>query len=100
MSNKQLKDTRFSVLNLSPIVKGGTVEEAFKNSMDLARRAEEWGYNRYWLAEHHNIEGVASSATSVLIGHIAGGTKNPRRFRRNYAAEPFLAGHCGTIRNP
>lgn len=75
MSNKQLKDTRFSVLNLSPIVKGGTVEEAFKNSMDLARRAEEWGYNRYWLAEHHNIEGVASSATSVLIGHIAGGTK-------------------------
>ena len=47
--------------------------------MDLARRAE-WGYNRYWLAEHHNIEGVASSATAVLIGHIAGGTKNPRRF--------------------
>lgn len=43
--------------------------------MDLARRAEEWGYNRYWLAEHHNIEGVASSATAVLIGHIAGGTK-------------------------
>ncbi|ADP33917.1 LLM class flavin-dependent oxidoreductase [Bacillus atrophaeus] len=78
MSNKQLKDTRFSVLNLSPIVKGGTVEEAFKNSMDLARRAEEWGYNRYWLAEHHNIEGVASSATSVLIGHIAGGTKKIR----------------------
>lgn len=68
--------------------------------MDLARRAEEWGYNRYWLAEHHNIEGVASSATSVLIGHIAGGTKNPRRFWGYYAAESFFTCDRGAIRNP
>ena len=67
MAEHTLKDTAFSVLNLSPVVQGGTVAESFRNSMDLARRAEEWGYNRYWLAEHHNIEGVASSATAVLI---------------------------------
>lgn len=67
MSNNQRKDTLLSVLNLSPVVQGGTIAESFRNSMDLARRAEEWGYHRYWLAEHHNIEGVASSATAVLI---------------------------------
>ncbi|MDZ5671194.1 LLM class flavin-dependent oxidoreductase [Bacillus stercoris] len=78
MSNYQRKDTLLSVLNLSPVVQGGTIAESFRNSMDLARRAEEWGYHRYWLAEHHNIEGVASSATAVLIGHIAGGTKKIR----------------------
>ncbi|MCC2930782.1 LLM class flavin-dependent oxidoreductase [Bacillus mojavensis] len=78
MSNNQRKDTLLSVLNLSPVVQGGTIAESFRNSMDLARRAEEWGYHRYWLAEHHNIEGVASSATAVLIGHIAGGTKKIR----------------------
>ncbi len=78
MSNNQRKDTLLSVLNLSPVVQGGTIAESFRNSMDLARWAEEWGYHRYWLAEHHNIEGVASSATAVLIGHIAGGTKKIR----------------------
>lgn len=80
MSNNQRKDTLLSVLNLSPVVQGGTIAESFRNSMDLARRAEEWGYHRYWLAEHHNIEGVASSATAVLIGHIAGGTKKIRAY--------------------
>lgn len=75
---KHLKDTKYSVLNLSPVVQGGTVEESFRNSIDLARHAEKWGYNRFWLAEHHNIEGVASSATAVLIGYIAGGTKTIR----------------------
>jgi luciferase family oxidoreductase group 1 len=69
---------RFSILDLSPIRNGGTAAEAFRNSLDLARHAERWGYHRYWLAEHHNIPGIASAATSVVIGHIAGGTSTIR----------------------
>lgn len=53
---------------------GGTVAEAFRNTLDLARHAERWGFTRFWLAEHHNLPGIASAATSVLIGHVAGGT--------------------------
>lgn len=68
----------FSILDLSPIVAGGTVSEAFHNTLDLAQHAEQWGYNRYWLAEHHNMAGVASAATSVVIGYVAGGTKTIR----------------------
>ncbi len=67
-----------SVLDLSPIVEGSNSAEALKNSLDLAQHVEEIGYNRYWVAEHHNMDGVASSATSVLIGYIAGGTKTLR----------------------
>src|SRR3954468_22283129 len=67
-----------SVLDLSPIVEGGDAALALRNTLDLARHAEEWGYRRYWLAEHHNMPGIASAATSVLIGHIAGGTKTIR----------------------
>ena len=67
-----------SVLDLSPIVEGSNSTEALKNSLDLAQHVEELGYNRYWVAEHHNMDGVASSATSVLIGYIAGGTKTLR----------------------
>ncbi|WP_145642124.1 MsnO8 family LLM class oxidoreductase, partial [Bacillus licheniformis] len=78
MSEQHFKNTKYSVLNLSPIVQGGNAEQSFKQSMDLAQHAEKWGYHRFWLAEHHNIEGVASSATSVLIGYIAGGTKKMR----------------------
>ncbi len=69
------RDIKFSVLDLSPITEDSTAAIAFKNSLDLAQHAEKWGYNRYWLAEHHNMPGIASSATSVLIGYIAGGTK-------------------------
>ena len=68
----------FSVLDLSPIVVGGTAAQALRNTLDLARHAERWGYHRYWVAEHHNTGGVASSATSVLIGYIAGGTSRIR----------------------
>ncbi len=68
----------YSVLDLVPIVQGGTAAEAFRNSLDLARHAEQWGYHRYWVAEHHNIPGVASAATSVVIGHLAGGTSTIR----------------------
>ena len=68
----------FSVLDLSPIVQGGTAADALRNSLDLARHAERLGYRRYWLAEHHNMPGIASAATSVVIGHVAGGTKTIR----------------------
>ena len=68
----------FSLLDLSPIIEGGEAALAFRNTLDLARHAEEWGYHRYWLAEHHNLPGIASAATSVLIGHVAGGTKRIR----------------------
>jgi luciferase family oxidoreductase group 1 len=67
-----------SVLDLVPILSGKTTAEAFHNSLDLARKAESLGYTRYWLAEHHNMAGIGSSATSVLIGYIAGGTSSIR----------------------
>jgi luciferase family oxidoreductase group 1 len=68
----------FSVLDLAPIVLGGSAADAFRNTLDLARHAEHWGYRRYWLAEHHNMPGVASAATSVVIGFVAGGTSTIR----------------------
>ena len=67
-----------SVLDLSPITEGGSPARSFRNSLDLARRAESLGYRRYWVAEHHNIPGIASAATAVVIGHIAGGTSRIR----------------------
>ena len=68
----------FSVLDLAPIVLGGSAADAFRNTLDLARHAERWGFRRYWLAEHHNMPGVASAATSVVIGFVAGGTSTIR----------------------
>lgn len=68
----------FSVLDLVPVPAGSTVNQALHNALDLAQHAETWGYNRYWLAEHHNMTGVASAATSVVIGYIAGGTQTIR----------------------
>ena len=70
--------TPLSVLDLAPIVEGGDAAQSFRNSLDLAQYAERWGYRRFWLAEHHNIPSVASAATSVLIAHVAGGTKTIR----------------------
>ena len=67
-----------SVLDLSPIVEGGNAAQALARSLDLARHAETWGYRRYWVAEHHNMDGVASSATAVLVGAIAGATTTMR----------------------
>src|ERR1700676_3209077 len=69
---------RLSVLDLAPIVEGSDAAQAFRNSLDLAQHAEKWGYHRYWLAEHHNMPGIASAATSVAIGFVAGGTKTIR----------------------
>ena len=68
----------FSVLDLCPILEGGDAAQAFANSLDLARHAEAWGYHRFWLAEHHNMPGIASAATSVVIGHVAAGTRTIR----------------------
>ncbi|WP_282275171.1 LLM class flavin-dependent oxidoreductase [Stenotrophomonas sp. PS02297] len=67
-----------SVLDLAPVCEGAAPGQAFANMLDLARHAERWGYRRYWLAEHHNMPGIASAATSVLIGHVAGGTSSIR----------------------
>src|SRR5690606_29293402 len=68
----------FSLLDLAPIREGGTAAESFRNMHELAGRAEEWGYHRFWLAEHHNIPGVASAATSVLIAYVAAATSRIR----------------------
>ncbi|MGG3468921.1 LLM class flavin-dependent oxidoreductase [Neobacillus pocheonensis] len=77
-AKKRLKDIRYSVLDLSPIIEGGAPTDSLRNTLDLARHVEKWGYNRYWLAEHHNMPGIASSATSVVIGHVAAGTTSIR----------------------
>jgi luciferase family oxidoreductase group 1 len=68
----------YSVLDLCPVPEGATTAEAIANTVDLARHAEAWGYHRHWLAEHHNMAGVASSATAVLIGHVAAATRTIR----------------------
>ncbi len=68
----------FSVLDLSPIVEGGTAAQAFRNTLDLAQHAERWGYSRFWLAEHHNMPGIASAATAVLIGYVGANTSRIR----------------------
>src|SRR5881398_2030107 len=68
----------FSVLDLCPILEGGDAAQSLRNTLDLARHAETWGYRRYWLAEHHNMPGIASAATSIVIAHVAGGTSTIR----------------------
>ena len=69
---------RYSVLDLASVKTGGAVAEAFRHSLDIAQHAERWGYTRFWLAEHHNMPGIASAATAVLIGHVAGRTSTMR----------------------
>ena len=68
----------YSVLDLCPVVEGGSAADTFRDTVDLARHAERWGYQRYWLAEHHNMPGIASAATAVVIGHVAAGTTTIR----------------------
>src|SRR5579863_10218933 len=80
----------FSILDLSPIAKGKTPADALHNSLDLARHAERWGYVRFWMAEHHNMPGIASAATAVALAHIAGGT----RFIRVGAGGVMLPNHA------
>ncbi|VCU71729.1 Limonene 1,2-monooxygenase [Pigmentiphaga humi] len=70
--------TALSILDLSPICADGTAADALRNTRDLARHAEDWGYRRYWLAEHHNMPGIASAATSLVISHVAAATRTMR----------------------
>ncbi|MES2423635.1 MAG: LLM class flavin-dependent oxidoreductase, partial [Pseudomonadota bacterium] len=67
-----------SVLDLAPITQGSDAAQSFRNTLALAQHAERWGYRRYWLAEHHGMPGIASAATAVLMGHVAGGTSTIR----------------------
>ncbi|PSR53591.1 LLM class flavin-dependent oxidoreductase [Adhaeribacter arboris] len=75
---RKLSDIPISVLDLVPVLAGKTPADSFHNSLNLAQQAERLGYKRYWMAEHHNMVGIASSATAVLIGYIAGGTSTIR----------------------
>ncbi|WUR14583.1 LLM class flavin-dependent oxidoreductase [[Empedobacter] haloabium] len=68
----------FSILDLSPIAQGSDAGASLRNTLDLARHGERWGYHRYWLAEHHGMPGIASAATAVVIAHVAGGTSTIR----------------------
>lgn len=68
----------YSILDLSPIPEGAAAADALRNSLDLARHAEQWGYTRFWVAEHHNMPGIASAATAVVIAHLAAGTSRIR----------------------
>src|SRR4051812_43162754 len=68
----------FSILDLAPIAQGATAADALRNSLELAQHAEKHGYRRFWLAEHHGMAGIASAATSVVIGHVAAGTRTIR----------------------
>src|SRR5579884_3869968 len=70
--------TALSILDLAFIAQGSTPGDALHHSLDLAQHAERWGYKRFWLAEHHNMPGIASAATAVAIGYVAGGTKTIR----------------------
>ena len=70
--------TAFSVLDLAPVPEGSTAADALANTLDLARHAEAWGYRRFWLAEHHNMPGIASAATAVVIGRVAAATSTIR----------------------
>lgn len=76
--NKKHSDVNYSVLDLAVITEGQTPADAIHNSRDLAKHVEEWNYTRFWMAEHHNMENIASSATSVLLGHVAEATSSMR----------------------
>src|SRR5207245_7666981 len=67
-----------SILDLAFVPEGGTPADALRNTLDLAQHAEKWGYRRFWLAEHHNMVGIASAATAVVIGYVAAGTRTIR----------------------
>jgi luciferase family oxidoreductase group 1 len=73
-----MRSIPFSILDLSPIAQGSDARQALQNTLALAQAAERWGYHRYWLAEHHNFPGIASTATSVVICHVASGTRTIR----------------------
>src|SRR5262245_16168912 len=73
-----LSEISLSMLDLSPVIEGGAPSDSFRNTRSLATHVEQLGFKRFWLAEHHNMPGIASAATSVLIGHVAGATSKIR----------------------
>ncbi|MFK0085724.1 LLM class flavin-dependent oxidoreductase [Pseudomonas sp. NPDC090755] len=75
---KRLADIKFSTLDLVPVRADGSPAQSLRNSLDLAQHVEKFGYNRFWVAEHHNMDGIASSATAVLLSYLAGGTSTIR----------------------
>ena len=75
---KSLSDVKFSTLDLVPVRANGSPAQSLRNSLDLAQHVEKFGYHRFWVAEHHNMDGIASSATSVLLVYLAGGTSTIR----------------------
>jgi luciferase family oxidoreductase group 1 len=75
---KRLADVKISTLDLVPVREDKGPAESLRNALDLAQHVEKWGYNRFWVAEHHNMDGIASSATSVLLAYLAGGTSTIR----------------------
>jgi luciferase family oxidoreductase group 1 len=75
---EELRMIPFSVLDLSPIIEGAVPADALRNTLHLAQHVEKLGYRRFWLAEHHNMPGIASAATAVVIGHVAAGTRTIR----------------------
>ena len=91
---------KLSILDLAHVPVGSDVSQALRNTLDLARHVDELGYQRYWLAEHHNMPGIASAATAVVIGQVAGGTKtHPRGRGRHHAAQSFAAGDRRAVRH-
>jgi hypothetical protein len=96
---KRLSDVKISTLDLVPVRHDKGTAESLRNSLNLAQHVEKLGYNRFWVAEHHNMDGIASSATSVLLGYLAGGTSTIRRWR-HHAAQPRAAGDCRAVRHP
>ena len=77
-AHRALREIPFSILDLAFVSEGATPADALRNTLDLAQHAERWGYHRFWLAEHHNMAGIASAATAVVIGYVAGGTQTIR----------------------
>ena len=92
-SDKSMK-TQYSILELAMVGSEISIEDTLKNALDLARRAEKLGYKRFWLAEHHNMISIASSATSVLIAHVAAHTSTIRLGRR------WRSMRCSTTPSP
>src|SRR4026207_2395454 len=88
-----------SILDLAFVPEGGTPVDALRNTRDLAQHAEKWSYRRFWLAEHHNIVGIASAATAVVIGYVGEHANNSRWRWRNHAAESLAVGDRGAIRH-
>ena len=94
---KRLSDIKFSTLDLVPVRENGSAAQSLRNSLDLAQHVEKFGYNRFWVAEHHNMDGIASSATSVLLGYLAGGTSTIRVGSGGIMLPLVIAEQFGTL---